>query len=322
MTRRSRPSRAAAAALWSVLVAACGGDASGAPAGTGGSGGEAERAAASPDQIAIEDVLAAQRDAVRRGDGDGFAAAFVPDVFVFGPLAAHTLSGRDATARAIGSTFQQFLDPAQPPTVTAQGATYGFTTDRRGAWVFDVVAVASRGSTTTFHVSTVLARDGAAWKIAAQAWTTPVADDLAVPLAAQGQWPDPSRVPESVGDGSQAVRDGVTAFVGGSPWPSSDARRDSMMIGTAPGEVRLGDAEIAPIIARARSAGVSFALLGGVTARALAGGSIAYAVYTAHLSVPHQGQTVRLPVRVLDVYARDGAAYRIVSTHVSLGAPG
>ncbi|MCC7538765.1 MAG: nuclear transport factor 2 family protein [Deltaproteobacteria bacterium] len=316
--------RATAFLSLALLAAACGGDATSPSAQPTEEeqvrGGEQpQQAPSSPDQVAIEDVLRAQHDAVRRNDGAAFAAAFVPDVFVFGPFAAQSLAGRDATVAAISETFGRFLDAQS--TVTSQGATYGFTADRQGAWVFDVVAVASRGTQTTFHVTTVLAKDGANWKVVAQAWTTPVADDLALPLAAQGGWPDPAAVTETVGDGSQPVRQRVTSFLAGGPWPAG-ARTDSLMIGTAPGEIRRGDGEIAPVIAGARSAGVSFALLGGVTTRLVAGGALAYAAYGAHLSVPHQGQTVRLPVRALDVYVRDGADYRLVVTHVSLGAPG
>lgn len=309
----------------SAVTPSCSDEGFGPPPRAGSAGGEAEEEEPepqTPEAIAVRAVLDQQVEAVRRGDGDAFAAPFLDDAFVFGPFAAHTLTQREALSTAITETFGQYLEPGRPAGIRRQGVRLGFAENRRAAWAFDVVSVVARGVETAFAASTLLVRDGSDWRIAAQVWAPQVEDDMAIDLAQAGQWPDPAPVDENVAEGTASIRTHVRAFVEGrETWPRGE-RRDSMMIGTAPGELTRGDEAIAAQVERAHAGGVRIERRGGVTTRRVGDGSVGFAVWTGALVLPRRPAPVRLPLRSFDVFIREGSGYRIVLKHVSLGAPG
>ncbi|MCC7542093.1 MAG: nuclear transport factor 2 family protein, partial [Deltaproteobacteria bacterium] len=292
------------------------------PAGASTSGGEEEEEAQqSAEHMAMRVVLDQQVEAVRRGDGERFAAPFVSDVFVFGPFAAHTLTDRAALAAAITETFSQYLDPDRPASIRRQGVRLGITESRRAGWAFDTVSVVARGVETNFAVSTLFVREGSAWKIATQVWAPPVEDDMAQELASADQWPAPAPVQEDVGEGTASIRAHARAFVDGrETWPSGE-RTDSMMVGTSGTLVR-GDAAIGEEIARLRRGGTRIGAAGGVITRRVGDGSAGYAAWIGTLTLPRRPAPIRMPVRSLELYVRDGSGYRVVLRHLSLGAPG
>ena len=84
-------------------------------------------------KIALGQKVQAQYAAIERGDLQGWAAPFSPDVFMFGSAHHEALVGKGAVIAAIGKTFHAAIKAGATFSVRSTRLTIGVSADgRRG----------------------------------------------------------------------------------------------------------------------------------------------------------------------------------------------
>ncbi|HET7506111.1 MAG TPA: nuclear transport factor 2 family protein [Kofleriaceae bacterium] len=290
------------------------------PAAPDGGGASAPHRASEP----VTSLLAARRDAIARLDLRALAALMAPSVFGFGIDADEVAEGRDAVVAQIAH------DLGEPPggsfTVESRGASTG--QERDHAWIAEGLEVSAPGSAPRrFEVTELAAVIDGSWKIVALHWAIPVADATAERLAILKTLPMPEPIPDRY-DGADDLHRAVrAAFASRAAFADAFSERPDAFNDGSGGERVHGGAAIKRIFGKLRA---QLRLHDG--ARVVAGGAwdpaqaaapwIGWAAINVDFTSRTRAATeVTQTLRVLAIFQKDGADWKIVQTQWSNGGP-
>lgn len=272
----------------------------------------------------VQQLVAAQRDAIAHGDIKALADLAIPTVFGFGIDADEVAEGRALVAAQLAR------DLGDPPvggfTVTSSGLSIG--QDRGHAWIAEELELTAAGQDARRLVISELAAviDGG-WRLVALHWATPVTDATAERLAILNTLPKPQPIGDRH-DGPDEL-DGAVRAAFASRAAFADARSerpDAFNYGSG-GERAHGGVAIKRIFGKLKA---QLRLHDG--ARVVAGGAwdpaqraapwIGWAAVNVDFTAKTRAATdLTQTFRVLAILIKEGATWKIVQTQWSNGGP-
>src|SRR5262249_13249393 len=166
-----------------------------------------------------------------------------------------------------------------------------------------------------FRMTSLLALEPAGWRILAMHYSVEVPHEEAFRKAGAHELPMPKDPGAQVAPGAEPLvekfRQGVTDPSSSAAWISE--RPGVIFYGTAPGE-RHDGSEVKKLLAGAKMA-ARLTVPGGVRA-----GIAGNAGWVAGNVVVSLGE-LQIPYRTLELYVKEGDAWKLVSVHSSIGVP-
>jgi ketosteroid isomerase-like protein len=290
-----------------VALAACG----------GGGGGKA----AAPAEPAV-DERAAEKDAkglliemfrtIDHGQTDSMFALLSDPVIVLGPRRGDAMATRADALVALG----RVVDPRakRHPQLQSSGLSVAVSQGGRSAWAFDVV----RYDGHDVAVTAVLSNAGDLWAVSAAALAVvPTAKQVRAGSARDAIVPPGATAAARVGPGAAAAVDEFKkGLLDQDSWGVElMSQSDAIVAGPTAGEVARGKQQIRHLWKSRMKAHVREATSGELTAAVTADGQLAW--LSAPVTRVADGEDP-LPLRVFAVYAKDGAAWRLIVLHEGL----
>jgi hypothetical protein len=285
----------------------------------------------------VDDLIATQRAALARGDLDGVVSTLAPSVFGFGVAAAGVAVGRDAVAALLIADLGELVRDGAD--VDVRFAHVGEAAEH--AWIaLDLELAARSGASRRFAVTQLAAWTGSAWRVVAWHWAVPVADVVADRMHLLGTKPALAPIPVgalapsgeaggSAGDPLTALDAAVRAAFGsraGFAAARSDHSR-GFNFGSAPNERIVGGVAVARIFGRLRAELRLHDAIRITPASEWGPGRgeavrVAYSASNVDFSTRTSAATeITHTFRVLGIWLREEAGWRLVSTQWSHGGP-
>ena len=270
-------------------------------------------------RAAVEQVIAAQYKAVERGDLDAWGAPFDNNVFLFGSDPTEAFAGRDELLAQMKKNAAGRMKSDVTRTYRSTRLAIGVAPDRRAAWAADEIEYTLRSAEgekkVHFRMTSLLALQDGGWRILASHYSVEVPHEEAFAKAGAHELPMPKDLGTQVMAGAEPLvdrfRQGVANPSASAPWISD--RPGVIFYGTAPGE-RHDGAEVKRLLAGAKMA-AKLTIPDGV--RAGIAGNVGWVAGNVVISLGE----LQVPFRTLEFYVKEGADWKLVSAHSSIGVP-
>ncbi|MCW5801554.1 MAG: nuclear transport factor 2 family protein [Deltaproteobacteria bacterium] len=271
----------------------------------------------------LEALLAAERDAIAKGDAQALVALAADNAFAFGVDADEVAEGRAAIAALVARDLELASGGGS---VTSRFKHVGQLRD--AAWIAEELDVMPRGRPTRrLAVTTLAAFVGTRWVVVAWCWAKQVPDADAERVAILGTKPRPKTIPNAV-DGPKDFETAVRAAF--ASWrgfvDARSVRADGFNFGSAPNERSAGSG-IKPMFSRM---GATLSLREDAL-RAAAGTAwdsgqkdpyVGFAAANVDLTLKARaGTDLTQSFRVLAVVVKEGTSWKVVQTQWSHGGP-
>jgi hypothetical protein len=260
---------------------------------------------AGPRPTTVALLLAAEHAAIGRGDEAALATLLAPDAFGFG---AHrgVGAGDQVLARLLAWDVTHGTHPSPAVTVTARRSTIGTSGD--AAWIVELLDV----GTQHFAVTQLAVRTNGEWRVAAWHWAVPLKDseisDAPEPVAVNSK--RFANELDSAFTRTFSSFDALEAAIG--------AREDSYYLGSAPGELALGGANVVATLDKLGSPTISIA--DGV-AVGQASPTVGWGAANIHYAWVWNGKSRETTFRVLAVLVKESTGWKIVGSQWSHAIP-
>ncbi len=204
------------------------------------------------------------------------------------------------------------------PVVSDRAVT--FSRDHASAWIdltLKVTIPQHGGHAEIWRITEIAVDTGSGWRVAAMAWTAPVAD--AVADKAAGQDGAKPALDQLDGGGDDGLRAAFKKLVDTGFGDAGHVAAGVVAIGTAPGERSSG-----PGFAKAWNAAWAKRLdVTGVTAGLSPSATTGWVIANTHLR-KHSGKTdITVPVRLFFVFDKDASgAWQLAHAHFAVPVPG
>jgi hypothetical protein len=162
------------------------------------------------------------------------------------PIVA-TLPNASVGSLINASTLLDMLDPSSMSSLSGEDARnlqVGIARDGKSAWAAFEVRATVHDSAQLYRVSDLLVKTSNGWRIAATAWTQPVANDLVNKEAKAGKRSF-DYLELAVKNGDATLVAALTALVTDGIDATAAASKDLVAIGSGPGERTVGGASLA-----------------------------------------------------------------------------
>lgn len=269
-------------------------------------------------------VIAAQYSAIERGDLQAWASHYADDAILIGTDPAEVYVGQAAILASVTKNASARMQSDVTRTYKSTAQHVGVAPDQKSAWIADVidyrVTAAGKEQVFNFRMTSLLAEERGAWKIRASVYSVAVPDEEAFSKPS----PAPAPIPDLVAPGAEPLA-AIVAQMTEVPHHFAglfSAREDVFLYGTAPKERLIGGAEIQKFTRQNDPPGaIRMTRIDGVLAQLAPSKTTGFIAYNAKLSVPVEGATIDLPVRVFAVFLDENGTWLKVQEHVSLAVP-
>ena len=287
-------------------------------------GCKSPRRAAAPNddgavRSAVEQVIADQYKAVERGDLDAWAAPLDANIFLFGSDPTEATARKDELVAQMKKNAAGRMRSDVTRTYRSTRLAIGVAPDRRAAWAADEIDYTLRSSEGEkkihFRMTSLLAFEDGGWRILAAHYSVEVPHEEAFRKAGVHELPLPKDLGTQVAPGAEPLvdkfRQGIADPGSSASWISD--RPSVVFYGTAPGERHDGP-EVKRLLAGAKMA-AKLTVPNGV--RAGIAGNAGWVAGNVLISLGE----LQVPFRTLEFYVKEGADWKLVCAHSSIGVP-
>jgi ketosteroid isomerase-like protein len=274
--------------------------------------------------FAIADLLHRQYAAVERGDLAGWAAELAPDAVLLGSDPGEAFVGRDAILAAMTRNAAARMRPEVKRSYRSTHLVIGVAPGGRSAWAADeieyVVAAPEGTRTTRFRMTALAALDRGRFHLFAVHYSVAIPHREA--LARADRLPAPADLGDAVATVAEPVVELFRRGLAQPPGTNLSERDDVVVIGSAPDEIWVGGRAIrARMAAQPVTPGLHLEPAGGIRAALTPDLESGWVLANVRLQIPGGGGSVTLPFRTLEIFVREGDAWRVACLHSSVGVP-
>lgn len=289
------------------------------PSGSG-SAGSATTEPPPVEQVPVEQLLSAQQEMLENGDLEGIAAMLAPGAIGFGAESDEFGEGRDALKAHLARDLGELVTGA---TVSVKSSHVG--QDGPHAWIAQELELSAAGKATKKLAVTQLASVvDKKWVVAAWHWAVLVPDAIAEEKKILDTLPPPRPVPNQTTGQDELGVAARAAFASRAAFADARSERpDGFNFGSGPGERSIGGRGIKRVFTKLRA---QIRVHDGV--RAVSGEvwnaapTIGFAALNVDFTMKSRALTdLTQTFRVLAVFVKEDAGWKIVSTQWSHGGP-